>query len=313
MGYGGGMEQTPLSVKEIVKVRLLLAQDLLETCEQYDHEEYFEEVRFKRHSWESLVMYLLLTCFDKLGQSRKNPTSYQQWLLHIKKTMSMDSINLDVAEKSNPVDISLAFYEKYLSENSVKFNFYKGINKVPTKKKENLLKSLRIWQLKENSKTGDVEWISEKDIDGVDLDDIKMHCLYELRNDFTHNLDQCNGISQPTSPDFKMRFMATIAGNGFKYAGYLQKKIKRGGNDYMVDFYGLIFILFESIYAAIDEKFDVTDIDVRFNLFPYLFKGRGISNIPHKELSGAAMNFSKHLLVSSPDNCFDLTVPWVNL
>lgn len=308
------MEQAVLSVNEVVKVRLLLAQDLLETCEQYNHEEYFEMIRFKRHGWESLVMYLLLTCFDKLGQSKKNPTNYPQWLEHNKNNqILMDSVELEVGENSNPIDLSIALYEKYLSENSVKYSFYKGINRVPPEQRAALLKSLRIWQLKKNSESDENEWIAEEDVKDANLDDIKMYCLYELRNDFTHNLDQCNGISQPASPDFKMRFMATIAGDGFKYAGYLQKKVTRGRNVYLVDFYGLIFILFKSIYAAIGEEFDVTDIDVKFNLFPYFFKGRGISNIPHKELSEAAINFSKHLLASSPDNCFDLTIPWTPL
>lgn len=69
----------------LIRARLVLCQRLLEESdtlpgsEGYTVDEANNTVHHPRHEREALVVYLLLTCFDLLGQSRPYMTFYE-WL-----------------------------------------------------------------------------------------------------------------------------------------------------------------------------------------------------------------------------------------
>ena len=73
-----------VETKEIIFSRLRLAQQLLEESDHLagidGNDFHGKEYGFHpRHEREALVVYLLLTCFDKLGQ-KQNFTTFDNWL-----------------------------------------------------------------------------------------------------------------------------------------------------------------------------------------------------------------------------------------
>ena len=70
--------------EDFIHARLILAQELLEESDRLEGIQAYkfctEKLTHARHEREALVVYLLLTCFDRLGQTQGKHISFQNWL-----------------------------------------------------------------------------------------------------------------------------------------------------------------------------------------------------------------------------------------
>jgi hypothetical protein len=131
---------------------------------------------------ESLITYLLLTCFDILGQSR-GWYDFGSWL----KQKTEDGPELAQVASGDPVATSEQLYEQWLVKFGIKNSFYRFINeRLDQSTRQKLLDSLTIkkYGLPPDS---DLSRQSQIPVTGEE----KLRYLYKVRNAFTH---QARGV-----------------------------------------------------------------------------------------------------------------------
>ena len=127
---------------------------------------------------EALITYLLLTCFDLLGQPAPW-RDFSSWL------NSKGTHALAFETRANPVEQANLVHQRWLSEYGVKNAFYRFIDHIlPPEARDNLLSSF------------DLTWSENPPSFGKlpTTDDDKKKYLYKLRNQYTHQAKFFQGV-----------------------------------------------------------------------------------------------------------------------
>jgi len=122
---------------------LLQVNERLDTCNALITDINSNMGSIRRYKYPALVIYLKLTCFDKLGQPGEF-MPFNNWLKSKKKKEERESIfsSLDGENLLEQVD---KLYNGYLKIYGVKNSFYRFVNEViPNKSKEKLLDGIEI-------------------------------------------------------------------------------------------------------------------------------------------------------------------------
>lgn len=266
---------------QFIHRRLQLAQSILEESDLLEGYSGYpdDEERWwlhPRHEREALVVYLLLTCFDKLGQPKRF-LKLSEWLDSNKDRYKSerDEVLKTLPNSSTHIEAARALAEKHDSIYGVKNSFFRGIEKLSEENKHTLLSSIDVVfepeYDAEDTKT--IRTSQPLSYYGLEYEEYreKLDFLYRKRNRFTHNLKQCDCLSSPLAsgmhPDNKASWVVQIIDNKLSYAsGHHEVEVnhrKRGGA-YIYSTHQWPFILFHVLYKAIDIPFEITSIRLRF-------------------------------------------------
>jgi hypothetical protein len=266
--------------RKFVHARLLLAQALLEEADALpgrsgcalESEEWWKH---PRHEREALVVYLLLTCFDKLGQ-KQTFTTFAHWIEskrahHVAERQdAMESCGPD----ASPLDIAGALSRHHQKLYGVRNAFYEGINGLPHDVCDKLLSTVRVTFC-----ANFTSYPVNASPPSIPLEDkkrereLKLRYLFDKRNRFTHQLEQFHTSSIPLMSDFRGQqqggasWMAFIRDSRLSYGGVQQDRVVTAeGDAYNYSVRDWPFALFESLYAAIELAFERTSIDLCFQV-----------------------------------------------
>lgn len=270
----------------LIKARLILAQKLLEESDRLKGYAGYNRDQDKwwlhpRHEREAVVVYLLLTCFDLLGQDHNGGfVTFEGWLNGKKpkyiqeKNLALKDIPLDAIDH---VGVAKALHSHYQNLYGIKNNFFQGILNLEPDIKNRMLKSVRIIFSPDADKYG-----PDTSPPGYELDDkehelrLKLKRIFGKRNNFTHNLEQYYAASfpVPTLPTFRIDDVNSVDGSSwgatitdgrlYYLSGHYEFESHSDGSRYQYDFSDWPFVLFEILYAAINIPFDRTDINLKF-------------------------------------------------
>jgi hypothetical protein len=134
-----------------------------------------------------LVTYLLLTCFDQLGQPAPGWLDFASWL---NASSTKEEVETVIGKIYNPDDAPISLLEgtktinkEYSKIYGVKSSFFYFIDSLlPEKAKRNLLDSIQIDRLMNNGDEPNDQSLSESDT-------FKKKWLFKTRNDYTHSLE----------------------------------------------------------------------------------------------------------------------------
>ncbi|GAB7530607.1 hypothetical protein PS3A_30180 [Pseudomonas sp. 3A(2025)] len=222
-----------------------------------------------------MVVYLLLTCLDLLGQSERY-VSFDEWLSsHKEKYSSQRDLAISkLGQCIDPVEVSKALLSAYNKVYGVTNSFFGGIDKLSENARDYLFSNIRISEslicaggkARDNSTNGVVV---------ENQNQLKKKYLFSLRNSFTHALDQHYMSSAPMMSIFGNEAHPELADQpraswGFfvhegKALPFGIEQQKRGR--YLYETSDLVFVLFEVLYETIGEKFDRSDIKINFFIF----------------------------------------------
>lgn len=276
-----------------IRNRLRLAKTLLEESDRLGGAEAYGEFNedaqlpHERHEREAVVLYLLLTCLDLLGQSIKH-TSFQSWI-NSKKIKHIDERKIAIEQcpkNSGHLAVVSALLSQYNEIYGVTSSFYRGLTKLPPNAEEYLLSSIKVRR-------------SNNDPDSSILDESqeqvqKIKYLFKMRNAFTHSLDQHFVSSAPMMSAFANETSASstketaawgVMVQGSHVVSWGTNTISIGSFIYEVS--DLILKLFEVLNAAIGDPFDRSDIDI--NMFIFHLKSSGFQferSIKNKDVDG---------------------------
>lgn len=261
---------------KFVLARLQLAQALLEESDAlpgrtgYDFKSEDEWWRHSRHEREALVNYLLLTCFDRLGQ-QSGFTTLQGWLKSKKlehereRQYVLETLNLNMP----PLESASALVDQYQVLYGVRNTFYRGIESLSVELQNNLMSSITIsydpiyGTLGPNTSTP-----SYPLNDDVLERKLKLKYLYDKRNHFTHRLEQHYAASTPLASrdNNGPSWRAEIRDSRLSYYSGNQEIVRLPNGGVHVFSSAWPFILFETLHAAVGSKFHRTDIKLRFEV-----------------------------------------------
>jgi hypothetical protein len=261
-----------------ILARLRLAQSILEESDYMEGRSGYD---FKRPDWwyrprherEALVTYLLLTCFDYLGQE-KGFTTFADWLKskkppHIlERQTSLDSLQPDATH----LEAASALMDQYQSLYGVRNAFYQGINNLTEESKQQLFLSVRLMFIPEFdpnvSKCG-------LPLEDEKLErDLKLRHLHERRNRFTHRLEQLVSLSTPSMSESGIQngssWSAQIRDSKLTYFGvHYETVLLKTGGAYYYELTEWPFVLLEVLYAAIGVALERTSIRLKFKVLFY--------------------------------------------
>jgi hypothetical protein len=257
--------------------RLRLAQSLLEESDRLPGREGYaggapEWWRHPRHEREALVSYLLLTCFDKLGQER-GFTTFRDWLRSKKVAHVCERKDVIEQLEGAPVlEVASALADRYQELYGVKNAFYGGLERLPPDDLERLLVTIQIAEIPGfDSYPPNVSPPNRPLADKALERQLKMRHLYEKRNRFTHRLEQHQSSSVPLMSNFAgsqgASWFAIIQDSKLTYGGVEQETVVLPNGD--AHGYSIVdwpFALFEVVYAAIGLPFERTSIDLLFTV-----------------------------------------------
>jgi len=259
--------------KEFVLARVRLAQaileesDLLEGFSGYDLDSERWWVH-PRHEREALVAYLLLTCFDRLGQERRFAT-ISDWLKS-KKTCHQTERNSVLAllsPNAEPLEVACKLANHYQSLYGVKNAFCQGIESLPEESRQQLFSSVTLSFNPEYGKHGPNVSTPSVSLEDLQLEtDLKLKYLYGKRNGFTHRLEQYQKSSTPFAM-WNESWVVEIRNETLRYWGCQQDVVPReSGGAYVFTISDWPFVLFEVLYSAIGLEFDRTSINLKFHV-----------------------------------------------
>ena len=289
----------------LIRARLILAQKLLEESdtlaglEGYNFKDRDNWFLHERHEREALVVYLLLTCFDLLGQSKPH-VDFMKWLESKnsarveERRMAAEVICPENADCFEQAKILFQHYNKHHGATSA---FYSGIDKLPDNTKQLLLSTVSV--VKRDPRSLEPEY-KNTSFTGIPLENeeqkiaLQKRYLYSLRNAFTHQLSQLHFSSTPMMSAFPgiIDFKDGPPSDGASWGiNIIDKKIHYGGvhqdqdNRYVYTLSDWPFVLFEVLYAALGEEFDRTTIKLLF--FIQVFEGKHLrfySSVEHAQV-----------------------------
>lgn len=275
---------------DFIKRRLRLAQALLEEADRlpgptgFDYESKDGHLsRFHPcHEREALVHYLLLTCLDKLGQSKNGHVLFVDWLKSKKPEARShhDSCLRSLPEGTSSQDAASELYKVYERTYGVKNAFNAGIDALTRSGKSRLLSSVRIGKCPNYDPTGSSisgqVLLAEND---PALEEKRRKWLYAKRNSFTHKLQQYDRNSTPRNLPGRYSLDDSI-----ENASSYWVRISRSGEPfYLVRFSEVVFngqegvyysyqiddwpfVLFEVLWDAVGHEFDRTSIQIKITL-----------------------------------------------
>jgi len=208
--------------------------------------------------YDALVNYLLLTCFDKLGQPHEW-LSFDNWLEAKKKKTKCEREKAEekIAEFDSPTAIAKKMYTAYKEVYGVKSSFYRFINEVLSREaQERLLSSV---QIEKKDKDGQRILISDPEM--------KKSFLYDSRNLFTHQLEATGTPRRGMFPD-----MVIVKGNEICWIPL----DVRDDKNYSYSVERWPFELFEIISSAIGEPLEIYDFDVECHLIVELESDKNV-------------------------------------
>lgn len=289
------------ATQKYVLERLKLAQEILEDSDRlpgndaydYNQEDWWLH---PRHTREALTIYLLLTCFDLLGQPDEF-TTFDSWLKSNKTQHKneRDEVLLEITGNEDAITIATKLTEKHNSIYGTKRAFFRGIELVPETTRDKLLKTISIVTKPDYGQTPENVMTPSFPLeDNADLEKRKKNYLFEYRNKFTHSLEQYHNSSIPVLAGANnwgnSSWLAEIRDSQLSYCGGVKIEAKPNSNvgAYIYFISGWPFILFDALYSALNIEFDRKSIKLKFQvlLFNSKFPGRigKIDNVNHSEL-----------------------------
>ena len=283
--------------KEVIFSRLRLAQQLLEESDGLAGSDGYDYKGKKwwfhsRHEREALVVYLLLTCFENIGQ-RHSFTTFPNWLKSQKAahTIEKEKIASSIAKGLNVIESSARLMEGYQTIYGVRNAFYEGIKGLPENTKNHVLESVLLSFNAEFGMHGPNVSTPSKPLENKELElDLKLKYLYGKRNGFTHKLNQYHACSVPAMSEMRFKkgssWVAMIENKKIIYMGSHQEheKLPTGGA-YIYTINNWPFVLFEALYAALDMAFDRTSINLKFQVMVFSDDKKTVTNyndVDHK-------------------------------
>ncbi|WOI84504.1 MULTISPECIES: hypothetical protein [Enterobacteriaceae] len=275
---------------KLIKARLILAQQLLEEADAlpgvegynfYNPDNNSDDPFFHmRHEREALVVYLLLTCFDLLGQSQSH-VPFMKWLTSndpvLVEERRVAAEGLD-SENNDCVAHALGLVEYYNRHHGATVAFYSGIDQLPESSRNHLLSTVDVAKedpdaRKPENKDKNISYCRIPINNDSRVLKLQKEYLYTKRNEFTHQLSQTHFSSVPMMSGFGR---APDTNNirqesGASWTIYVNDgKIHYGGinqetrDKYVYTLSDWPFVLFEVLYSAIGEEFDRTSIKLKF-------------------------------------------------
>ena len=148
------------------------------------------------HPWiyfDSLRNYLLLTCFDLLGQPSEYK-DFQSWLASSATASERAAIIASMDKAIGPTDAATALYRSYLDSYGSRRSFFRFINEViPDATREQLLHSIMIRQ---------IDTVKNLETAKVESHDEKIKFLFGIRNTYTHQAMNTGSPSAGVFPDW---------------------------------------------------------------------------------------------------------------
>lgn len=144
-----------------------------------------------------LSVYLLLTCFDRLGQPA-DWLSFEEWIYASKTSDEREAVLEQQSKESTYIDVTKALLKSYNLQYGVKSSFFRFLHEIlPKNVLGELLASLKI-----ESRTLPPD-IGELMSAG---DESKKLYLYRLRNDYTHRsmIGTRNGLDNELTRKFQL-------------------------------------------------------------------------------------------------------------
>ena len=174
-------------VCKLIRQRLDHVSLIFELRHQFNDVKLVEEVG--EHGWthpwryfDALMYYLLLTCFDSLGQ----PTewvSFSEWLVSSRKTSEREVATATIPQNADPVAITCHIHSAYQSIYGVRTSFYNFVQNVLTE--EERTKLYFSIEIVRGRKGGDINTCYPA-LGQITDDRKKLDFLFSLRNKFTH-------------------------------------------------------------------------------------------------------------------------------
>jgi len=162
---------------EYRRSRLHTIESVLERLDLIDRVTEPESANALFHHWGPLCIYLLLTCFDLLGQpARWLP--FGSWLRAHQVEDERAEAAAAASAEEGPVSAAQVMFAFYESRYGVGSGFYRFLREVlPPDARRTLLNSFQLVQLKNPPELGEPVQLS---------DSAKERYLYETRNSYTH-------------------------------------------------------------------------------------------------------------------------------
>lgn len=134
----------------------------------------------------ALRNYLLLTCFDILGQP-SDWLDFKSWLISKRKSDERKVV-LENIQTVNKVDITKSIYEEYLKIYGVKNSFYRFIREIiSAKNRSNLFKSISANRITSEAEEFEDGTHTTRGAENYKISDQqKEKFLFNFRNSFTH-------------------------------------------------------------------------------------------------------------------------------
>lgn len=269
--------------------RLDLARDILEDSDKLPgHAAITDDgspyLKHPRHDREALVIYLLLTCFDFLGQLNEYRT-FKEWLESNspEHEAQRGEVVCCLNGSEPPAELSLAFVKAYDRRFGVKNSFFEGIASLSQSGRDLLLNSIHIFEDKEwkqrsaSTSVGVIRSARSEE----ELRKLKHAYLFAKRNRFTHSLEQQDHLSAPRQSVIGLGFfdedrlkrsdtgacwIASLSPAGLKYHCSFWDKIPRR-KSLIFQVLDWPFVLFEVLYGQIGVSFDRTSLNLNFQVY----------------------------------------------
>lgn len=275
---------------KLIKARLILAQQLLEEADvlpglegyNFSNPDSNSDDPFfhMRHEREALVVYLLLTCFDLLGQSQPH-VPFMKWLTSndpvLVEERRVAAEGLDT-ENSDCVAHALGLVGYYNRHHGATIAFYSGIDQLPENARKHLLSTVDVAKQdpdarKSENKDKNISYNRIPINDDAKVLKLQKEYLYSKRNEFTHQLSQRHISSVPMMSGVGRNHDSSntlqesgaswgiIVSNGKIYYTGVNQEVK---DKFVYTLSDWPFVLFEVLYSALGEEFDRTSIKLKF-------------------------------------------------
>jgi hypothetical protein len=190
--------------------------------------------------YDALVNYLLLTCFDQLGQSDEW-RDYSSWLKARETKLEREEA-LGSLQARDPISIAGHLHDAYQARYGVRKSFNRFISE----------------RITDDARTELLRCVQVQRLDGqavIDDPKVKQAFLYSTRNAFTHEAKAKGQVARVISP-----YLTMLGPNGYKY-GFTEVDRDRRCT-YSVRRWP--FILYETVANYIGES--VPDFQVTFSV-----------------------------------------------
>lgn len=263
---------------ELIRARLRLAQALLEESDALEGRDgydldHWERGFHPRHEREALVTYLLLTCFDCLGQ-KSQFTTLPDWLKSKKEhhVIERNRVLESLQPNATHLEAACTLADRYQSLYGVTNAFYQGVNNLPEKARQLLLSSVVVSICPEFGMHGPNVSTPSYPIEDEELAlSLKLKHLYQRRNRFTHSLEQLVSLSTPALSEHcgtnGSSWAAEIRDARLTYWGIDTEYVRlKTGGVHVLSVKEWPFVLFEVLYSTIGVAFERTSIKLRFQV-----------------------------------------------